>query len=126
MSLKRSFLSRRITSKSFSLSKSFKESKTLEIAQKIPQSSSNEEENGVDRESVSVSWSTMLPELLGEIIRRVEATEDQWPLRQNVVACGCVCKSWREVTREIVRSPLHGGKITFPSSLKQVGFVLRL
>ncbi|XP_022005835.1 uncharacterized protein LOC110904299 isoform X2 [Helianthus annuus] len=38
----------------------------------------------------------MLPELLGEIIRRVEANDDRWPLRRNVVACGCVCKRWRE------------------------------
>ncbi|KAJ0651951.1 putative F-box domain-containing protein [Helianthus annuus] len=56
----------------------------------------------------------MLPELLGEIIRRVEANDDRWPLRRNVVACGCVCKRWREVSREIVT-----GNITFPSCLKQ-------
>ncbi|MFS8029109.1 putative F-box domain-containing protein [Helianthus anomalus] len=62
-------------------------------------------------------WSNMLPELLGEIIRRVEANDDRWPLRRNVVACGCVCKRWREVSREIVT-----GNITFPSCLKQFLF----
>ncbi|KAK7244170.1 hypothetical protein RIF29_38988 [Crotalaria pallida] len=66
-------------------------------------------------------WSTMLPELLGEIIRRVDVTEEQWPHRQNVVACACVCKRWRDVTREIVRDPSHNGTITFPSCLKQPG-----
>ncbi|OWM88586.1 tubby-like F-box protein 7 [Punica granatum] len=67
------------------------------------------------------SWGTMLPELLGEIIRRVEVSEDRWPQRQNVVACACVCKRWREITKEIVRAPLNSDKITFPSCLKQPG-----
>lgn len=62
----------------------------------------------------------MLPELLGEIIKRVEASEESWPLRQNVVACGCVCKRWRQVTEDVVESALQNGKITFPSCLKQV------
>lgn len=56
-----------------------------------------------------------------EIIGRVESTEDKWPLRRNVVACACVCKRWRDVTREIVKSPLVTGRITFPSCLKQPG-----
>ncbi|KAF8024216.1 hypothetical protein BT93_F1423 [Corymbia citriodora subsp. variegata] len=72
-------------------------------------------------EALGESWGTMLPELLGEIIRRVEESEDRWPQRQNVVACACVCKRWRDITREIVRSPLHSGQITFPSCLKQPG-----
>nr|KAJ0210516.1 hypothetical protein LSAT_V11C400160790 [Lactuca sativa] len=60
-------------------------------------------------------WSNLLPELLGETIKRVEMSDDGWPLRRNLVACGCVCKSWREVTREIVKPPIHSGKITFLS-----------
>ncbi|XP_022749299.1 tubby-like F-box protein 7 isoform X2 [Durio zibethinus] len=68
------------------------------------------------------SWSTMLPELLYDIMERVEASGDRWPQRQNVVACACVCKKWREVTREIVKASSHGsGKITFPCCLKQPG-----
>ncbi|KAA8526753.1 hypothetical protein F0562_009018 [Nyssa sinensis] len=131
MSLRRSFLSRRITSRSFTLSKSFKELKTLEIAQIEPRESNNRDGDGddvVDADSEALdggshgrSWSTMLPELLGEIIKRVEASEDRWPIRRNVVSCACVCKRWRDVTREIVRSPLHSGKITFPNCLKQPG-----
>ncbi|KAK9153049.1 hypothetical protein Sjap_000529 [Stephania japonica] len=66
-------------------------------------------------------WSKMLPELLGEILQRVESSEDRWPLRKDVVSCACVCKRWRDVTKGIVKSPLHSGKITFPASLKQPG-----
>ncbi|KAI7738516.1 hypothetical protein M8C21_000220, partial [Ambrosia artemisiifolia] len=67
------------------------------------------------------SWSNMLPELIGEIIKRVEATDDRWPVRKNVVVCGCVCKKWREVVKELVKPPVHAGNITFPSCLKQPG-----
>ncbi|KAH0852553.1 hypothetical protein HID58_093936 [Brassica napus] len=67
------------------------------------------------------SWSAMLPELLSEIIRRVEDTEDHWPLRRDVVACACVSNKWREITQETVRSPRNSGKITFPSCLKLPG-----
>ncbi|XP_052178255.1 tubby-like F-box protein 7 [Diospyros lotus] len=122
MSLRRSFLSRRISSRSFALSKSVKGLKTLEnvqIEQKMDGSGGLEDGDG-DGDG-DVSWSTMLPELLREIIQRVEASEDRWPIRNTVVACACVCKRWRGVTREIVRSPLQSGKITFPSCLKQPG-----
>lgn len=65
-------------------------------------------------------WSTMLPELMEEIIKRVESSEERWPLRRSVVACACVCRHWREVTTGVVRPPLESGTITFPSSLKEV------
>ncbi|KAL5072839.1 hypothetical protein RYX36_011823 [Vicia faba] len=70
-----------------------------------------EAEDGTD-------WSTMLPDLLAEIIKRVDAAEEQWSRRQNVVVCTCVCKRWRDVTRETVQAP-RDGRITFPSCLKQ-------
>ncbi|GFZ05095.1 tubby like protein 7 [Actinidia rufa] len=123
MSLRRSFLSRRISSGSFAISRSFKELKTLDSAQ----AESNPRDEADDDGEAELllegggSWSTMFPELLGEIIRRVEASEDRWPIRQSVVACACVCKRWRELTKEIVRAPLQSGKITFPSCLKQPG-----
>uniref|UniRef100_A0A2N9EEB7 F-box domain-containing protein n=1 Tax=Fagus sylvatica TaxID=28930 RepID=A0A2N9EEB7_FAGSY len=67
-------------------------------------------------------WAGMLPEVLMEIIERVERSEERWPNRQNVVACGCVCKRWREITRDVVGLPsLTTPKITFPSCLKQPG-----
>ncbi|XP_059661417.1 tubby-like F-box protein 7 [Cornus florida] len=133
MSHKRCFFSRRITSRSFVFSKSFKELKILDTEQTESKQNSDDrdcddgndiveaESNSTDRECRGRSWSTLLPELLGEIIRRVEASEDRWPNRRSVVACACVCKKWREVTREIVRSPVHSGNITFPSCLKQPG-----
>nr|GEW87691.1 tubby-like F-box protein 7 [Tanacetum cinerariifolium] len=67
-------------------------------------------------------WSSMLPELIGEIIKRVEESDDTWPVRRNVVVCGCVCKKWRDVVKMIVKPPgFNRGIITFPSCLKQPG-----
>lgn len=77
-----------------------------------------EEEDGRDQ-LFEGGWSNMLPELLGDIIERVESSEERWPLRKDVVACACVCKRWRDVTRAVVKPPQQSGKITFPSSLKQ-------
>ncbi|KAG0487760.1 hypothetical protein HPP92_009855 [Vanilla planifolia] len=66
-------------------------------------------------------WSRLLPELLTDIIRRVEESEDRWPRRRSVVACACVCRKWREITTGLVRSKPLSGLITFPSSIKQPG-----
>ncbi|XP_015899184.3 tubby-like F-box protein 7 [Ziziphus jujuba] len=120
MSLRKVFRSRKF-------SKSFRELKEQDEDQQgrgrriVLGNSAELDPAAADGGDSSASWSTMLPELLGEIIQRVEASENQWPNRRNVVACACVCKRWREITKEIVRSPSHGGKITFPSCLKQAG-----
>ncbi|KAL0353837.1 UNVERIFIED_CONTAM: Tubby-like F-box protein 7 [Sesamum angustifolium] len=154
MSLRRSFLSRRIVHRSFGLSKSCKES---QVSWDIPSvcntscdgnnlgGEEKRKENYDDGGSrqrqqpqqqrggvlsfesglfESGSWADMLPELLGEIMQRVEASEDKWPQRQNVVACACVCKRWREATKEAVEkaSSHQPGKITFPPSLKKLIF----
>ncbi|KAL0399474.1 UNVERIFIED_CONTAM: Tubby-like F-box protein 7 [Sesamum radiatum] len=152
MSLRRSFLSRRIVHRSFGLSKSCKES---EVSWDIPsvcntrcdgnnhggeeKREENYDDGGSRRQQQqqrggvlsfdsglleSGSWADMLPELLGEIMQRVEASEDKWPQRQNVVACACVCKRWREAAKEAVEkaSSHQPGKITFPPSLKKVPF----
>ncbi|XP_074592626.1 tubby-like F-box protein 1 [Curcuma longa] len=66
-------------------------------------------------------WSRMLPEILGEIVRRVESSDGGWPLRKSVVSCAGVCRRWREVTTGVVGPPGETGKITFPNSLKQPG-----
>lgn len=65
-------------------------------------------------------WADMPPELLFDIIRRVEESETSWPARNAVVSCASVCKSWRDVTKEIVKTPEECGRLTFPISLKQV------
>jgi len=65
-------------------------------------------------------WASLPPELLRDVIRRLEESETTWPARKHVVACAAVCKSWREMCKEIVTSPEFCGKITFPVSLKQV------
>ncbi|KAJ8545817.1 hypothetical protein K7X08_018400 [Anisodus acutangulus] len=66
-------------------------------------------------------WANLPPELLLDIIRRVEESEESWPARSVIVFSASVCKSWREITKEIVRTPEECGRITFPISLKQPG-----
>ncbi|KAJ7977497.1 Tubby-like F-box protein [Quillaja saponaria] len=66
-------------------------------------------------------WASMPPELLRDVLMRIEASEDTWPPRKHVVACAGVCRSWRDITKEIVKSPEVSGKLTLPISLKQPG-----
>ncbi|XP_055805878.1 tubby-like F-box protein 5 [Solanum dulcamara] len=66
-------------------------------------------------------WANLPPELLLDIICRVEESETTWPARTVVLFCASVCKSWREVTKEIVKTPEECGRLTFPISLKQPG-----
>lgn len=66
-------------------------------------------------------WDNLPPELLLDIIRRVEESEASWPARSIVVSCASVCKIWRDLTKEIVRTPEECGRLTFPISLKQPG-----
>ena len=70
-------------------------------------------------------WANLPPELLLDIIHRVEASETAWPARKDVVACASVCRSWRDITKEIVKTPEQCGSLTFPISLKQV-FLLKI
>lgn len=65
-------------------------------------------------------WANLPPELLYDVIKRLEESESTWPARKHVVACAAVCKSWRSMCKEIVRTPETCGKLTFPVSLKQV------
>jgi hypothetical protein len=65
-------------------------------------------------------WANLPPELLLDVIQRVEASEATWPARRQVVLCAHVCRSWREVSKEVVKTLEECGRITFPISLKQV------
>ncbi|CAM8948819.1 unnamed protein product [Rhodiola kirilowii] len=115
MSLKKSFLGR-TASRTLAISKSLREhSKVKNPAPKDDQAAA------VSHSLEEDSWGTLYSDLLGEIIRRVEASEDRWPSRRNVVSCACVCRKWRDVTKEIVGSSMPTGKITFPSCLKEPG-----
>ena len=69
-------------------------------------------------------WANLPPELLLDIIQRLEASETSWPARRALVACASVCKLWREITKDVVKTPEQCGFITFPISLKQVIFTL--
>ncbi|KAL1550218.1 Tubby-related protein 3 [Salvia divinorum] len=66
-------------------------------------------------------WANMPPELLRDVLMRTEESDCDWPSRQNVVACAGVCRSWRDIMKEIVRNLEVSGKITFPISVKQPG-----
>lgn len=66
-------------------------------------------------------WASLPPELLRDVVKRLEESESMWPARKSVVACASVCRSWREMCKEIVQSPEFSGKLTFPVSLKQPG-----
>ncbi|PON96656.1 F-box domain containing protein [Trema orientale] len=66
-------------------------------------------------------WANMPPELLRDVLMRIEASEDTWPPRKTVVSCAGVCRNWRDIVKEIVKSPELSGKLTFPISLKQPG-----
>ncbi|XP_039045858.1 tubby-like F-box protein 2 [Hibiscus syriacus] len=66
-------------------------------------------------------WANLPPELLLDIIHRVEERETAWSARAAVVYCSAVCRSWREITKEIVKTPEQCGRLTFPISLKQPG-----
>ncbi|XP_010245367.1 PREDICTED: tubby-like F-box protein 3 [Nelumbo nucifera] len=66
-------------------------------------------------------WANMPQELLRDVLMRIEESEGAWPLRKHVVACAGVCRSWREITKEIVKTPEVSAKLTFPISLKQPG-----
>ncbi|GFS37245.1 tubby like protein 10 [Actinidia rufa] len=69
----------------------------------------------------SSRWANLPPELLCDVIKRLEESESTWPARKHVVACAAVCRSWRIMCKEIVRNPEICGKLTFPVSLKQPG-----
>ncbi|KAI4317650.1 hypothetical protein L6164_025504 [Bauhinia variegata] len=66
-------------------------------------------------------WANMPQELLREVLMRIETSESSWPTRKSVVACAGVCRSWREITKEIVKTLEISTKITFPISVKQPG-----
>ncbi|XP_039114152.1 tubby-like F-box protein 3 [Dioscorea cayenensis subsp. rotundata] len=66
-------------------------------------------------------WANMPLELLREVLVRIEASEHSWPPRKHVVACAGVCRSWREIMKEIVKTLEVSGKVTFPISVKQPG-----
>ncbi|KAH7513277.1 tubby-like F-box protein 3 isoform X2 [Ziziphus jujuba] len=66
-------------------------------------------------------WANMPQELLREVLLKIESSESAWPVRKSVVACAGVCRSWRVITKEIVKTPELSAKLTFPISVKQPG-----
>ncbi|KAF2311006.1 hypothetical protein GH714_019019 [Hevea brasiliensis] len=66
-------------------------------------------------------WANMPQELLREVLLRIEASESSWPPRKSVVACAGVCRTWRHITKDLVKVPELSGRLTFPISVKQPG-----
>ncbi|PIN14969.1 hypothetical protein CDL12_12394 [Handroanthus impetiginosus] len=66
-------------------------------------------------------WANLPPDLLLDIIRRVEASETAWSSRVVIIFCASVCRSWRDTTKEIVKTPNECKRLTFPISLKLPG-----
>ncbi|XP_027121137.2 tubby-like F-box protein 3 isoform X2 [Coffea eugenioides] len=88
---------------------------------KVVQDSSVAGEAEVDERSSQSCWANMPSELLREVLIRIEESEYKWPSRKNVVACAGVCRGWREIMKEVVKTPQVSGRITFPISVKQPG-----
>ncbi|KAI4969759.1 hypothetical protein ZWY2020_000673 [Hordeum vulgare] len=79
-----------------------------------------EEEGDADEER----WSRLLPELLTDIVRRINAGAERWPPRREVVACACVCRRRRDAAVSIVRPLESAGSPSF--SLSKVTLLLGL
>ncbi|XP_072982515.1 tubby-like F-box protein 1 [Typha latifolia] len=112
----------------FLLGKSFSSRRSIspssEILEEDARFAGGEEEKGASPSAAGEEeerWAGMLPDLMVNIIRRVEASEERWPRRKSLVSCACVCRRWREIAIALVGPPRETGKITFPSSLKQPG-----
>lgn len=67
-------------------------------------------------------WAGLPPELLREVLKRLEQSESAWPGGRDVVAFASVCRSWRRVCKEMVRALETTGKLIFPVGLKQPGY----
>ncbi|MBA0852105.1 hypothetical protein Goshw_001273 [Gossypium schwendimanii] len=66
-------------------------------------------------------WANVPYELLRDVLMRIEESEVTWPTRKTVVSCAGVCRNWREIMKEIVKTLEISGNLTFPISLKQPG-----
>ncbi|OQU78417.1 tubby-like F-box protein 10 isoform X1 [Sorghum bicolor] len=87
----------------------------------VPREEGLRQEGAVEQEEED-RWACLLPELLAEVLRRLEASGgERWPARKDVVSCACVCRRWRDVAATVVRPLPESGKITFLASLKQPG-----
>ncbi|CAA7053236.1 unnamed protein product [Microthlaspi erraticum] len=54
-------------------------------------------------------WASLPPELLHDIIRKVEESDTAWPAPAAVVSCASVSKSWRGIPMETVKIPEQCG-----------------
>ncbi|CAD6267986.1 unnamed protein product [Miscanthus lutarioriparius] len=71
-------------------------------------------------------WSQLPPELLREMLVRIEASKSWWPACKDVVSCAGVCQACRSIVKEAVRVSEVSGKLMFPISLKQIPLMQRM
>eukprot|EP00898_Chlorokybus_atmophyticus_P007952 jgi/Chlat1/8158/Chrsp76S07615 len=67
-------------------------------------------------------WAELPPEILRDILNRVEDDCSDWPARTSFVACAGVCRSWRAAALEVAKAaPIGTTRLTFPEGLRQPG-----
>ncbi|KAK1397194.1 hypothetical protein POM88_007057 [Heracleum sosnowskyi] len=81
-------------------------------------------EDGSWNRILHVQEANMAPELLRDVLMRIEESESTWTDQRNVVACDGVCRNWRDIVKEIVKTPKVNSMLTFPISLKQLIWIL--
>jgi hypothetical protein len=72
----------------------------------------------VEEEVDEERWPRLLPELLTDIVCRIDTGAERWPPRCDFIACACVYRCWHDAEFPVVRPRLECGRTTFPSSLK--------
>ncbi|CAA3030288.1 tubby-like F-box 8 [Olea europaea subsp. europaea] len=72
----------------------------------------------------SSCWASPPLELLHEVIKTLECGSSQ-SAGKDIVVCAAVCRSWREMYKEIVQRPELFGKLAFPVSLASRSNFLR-
>lgn len=60
------------------------------------------------------AWSLLPPELLADIISRLERDNAEWPERRSLVACAGVCTTWRSIARYGRGAPFPPGHSPHP------------
>ncbi|KAL9859040.1 Tubby-like F-box protein 5 [Arabidopsis thaliana] len=54
-------------------------------------------------------WANLPAALLRDVMKKLDESESTWPARKQVVACAGVCKTWRLMCKDIVKSPEFPG-----------------
>ncbi|XP_047335695.1 tubby-like F-box protein 3 [Impatiens glandulifera] len=64
------------------------------------------------------SWANIPPEILREVLKKIESSQTTWPLRQNVVSCAGVCKGWRDMMKDCFKLTIYVYENRGPRSMQ--------